>query len=298
MASPEAEQIRELLRSMGPIGSPTIAEQRTNAEAMWPAFTADCEGASYEPVDAGGVPAEKIVIEGADHSKVVYYLHGGGYTVGSIVTHRKLAAHIAKAAGRDGLLVDYRLAPEHPFPAGLDDAVTAYRWLVGTGVAPTDIAIAGDSAGGGLTLATALRLRDEATGLPGALVTLSPWTDLAMTGESLVTRREVDVLISPDDAENNTSPYIGDDPSVDAKHPLVSPLYADPTGLPRLLIQVGDDEVLLSDSTRFAESAEIAGVDVTIEIWPEMLHVFQMGAGTVPEATEAIAKIGAWLKAG
>jgi acetyl esterase/lipase len=260
---------------------------------MWPAFTAELPDASFEPVHAGGVPAEWIRYPDADTSRVILYLHGGGYSLGSIATHRKLAGHIARAAGSTALVIDYRLAPEHPFPAGLDDAVTAYQWLLAEGFRASDVAIAGDSAGGGLTVATAIRLRDERVELPDALVTLSPWTDLAHTGESLETNREKDLLLTSGD-NTGVEWYLGGG-HADEKHPLVSPLYADLDGLPRLLVQVGSDEILLDDSRRLAERADAAGVDVTIEIWDEMQHVFQMGVGNMPESTEAVAKIGAWL---
>jgi len=301
MASPEFEQVRQLLAAIPPGEPQSIEERRQASEQMWPAFTADVEEATYQPVDAGGVPAEWIRLPGADDQKVLFYLHGGGYTIGSIVTHRKLAAHIARAAGTSGLVVDYRLAPENPFPAGLDDAVTAFEWLLAQGVEADDVVLAGDSAGGGLALATAVRLRDEGRPSPGAIVALSPWTDLAMTGDSIVTKREVDVLIrlADDGLDPEVGFYVGGESSdVDAKHPLVSPLYADLAGLPRMLVQVGTDEVLLDDSTRLAARAEQAGVPVTLEVWPEMIHVFQMGAGRLPEATEAVARIGAWLRAG
>jgi monoterpene epsilon-lactone hydrolase len=292
MASPEAEQMLEMLKSMPKGEAKSVAENRAEADTLWPSFSSEPD-AIYEPVDAGGIPAEWLRPTGADGSRVVLYLHGGGYMQGSIVSHRKLATHIAAACGRTGLIIDYRLAPENPFPAGLDDAATAYKWLLAQGIAAGNIAVAGDSAGGGLTLALALRLRDEGVELPGALVCISPWTDLASTGDSIVTNKEVDLLIDPGESDA-VSWYLGDG-GADMKDPLVSPFYADYTGLPRLLIQVGGHEVLLDDSTRVAEKAEAAGVDVTLEIWPEMQHVFQMVYGTIPEATDAVGKIGAWV---
>ncbi len=283
------------MRHLPKDGTHSLEQRRRSAETMWPAFSAEIE-ASYERVGADGVPAEWIVPPLVHSSHVVLYLHGGGYCLGSIATHRKLAAHIATAAGCRGLIIDYRLAPEHPFPAGLDDAVTAYKWLLSQGVAPADIAVAGDSAGGGLTLATAIRLRDEGTALPEALVCLSPWTDLAMTGDSIMINVDNDFLIDPsDDRPGRWYLSAGE---ADAKHPLVSPLRADLHGLPRMLIQVGSHEVLLDDSIRLAESAETAGVEVCLEVWPAMQHVFQMVVGMVPEATEAVQRIGEWLRSG
>ncbi len=293
--SPQAEQIKQLLRALPkPETKPTIAEARASADSIWPLLTAELEGATYNPLTVAGRAAEWVVPPGLDDAPaVILYLHGGGYTLGSLTTHRKLVAHIAAAAARRALIVDYRLAPEHPFPAGLEDAVASYQWLLASGHRAADIAIGGDSAGGGLALATALSLRDAGEVMPGALVLLSPWTDLALTGETLITNADLDPLIEADEAEG-ISDYTG--PDYDVKHPLISPLYADLSGLPRMLIQVGSDEVLLSDSTRIADNAELVGVDCTIEVWEGMFHVFQMPVGNMPEANEAVAKIGAWLR--
>ncbi|MGH9171167.1 MAG: alpha/beta hydrolase [Acidimicrobiales bacterium] len=292
MASPEAQQMVEFLKALPKGEKKTLEESRAEAEAMWPAFTAEPD-ATFETADVGDVPAEWIRPAGCDPSRVVLYLHGGGYVQGSIASHRKLAAHISAACRSTGLIIDYRLAPEHPFPAGLDDAMTAYHWLLERGIKSKDIVVAGDSAGGGLALALALNLRDQGMELPGALVCLSPWTDLASTGDSIETNRSLDVFIEPGESEA-VAWYLGDG-GADVKDPLVSPLYADYSGMPRLLIQVGSHEVLLDDSTRVAEKAKAAGVDVTIEVWPEMQHVFQMVVGTIPEAGEAVAQIGTWL---
>ncbi len=220
------------------------------------------------------------------------YLHGGAYQLGSPATLRHLVAMLAAAAQAQALSVDYRLAPEHPFPAAVDDAVAAYRWLLAAGRDPASVAIAGDSAGGGLTLATLVALRDAGDPLPAAAVAISPWTDLALTGESLRTRAGADVMVKPAGMPESAALYLtGTDP----RHPYASPLYADLRALPPLLIQVGDAEVILDDSTRFAARARTAGVDVTLEIWDEMPHVFQAFAGLLPEADQAVARIGSWL---
>jgi acetyl esterase/lipase len=190
------------------------------------------------------------------------------------------------------LNVDYRLAPEHPFPAAVDDAVAAYRWLLTQGVGADRVVIAGDSAGGGLTLATLLALKDAGDPRPAGAVPISPWTDLEATGESMRTRVAVDKVIKPDELKAVVDWYAR---GADLKSPYLSPLHGDYAGLPPLLIQVGDAEVLLDDATRVADRAEAAGVDVTLEVWDEMPHVFQSFTGLLPEADEAIEHIGRWV---
>jgi acetyl esterase/lipase len=185
------------------------------------------------------------------------------------------------------------LAPEHPHPAAVDDSVTAYRWLLSQGVAPSRLAIAGDSAGGGLTIATLVALRDLGVPLPAAAVPISPWVDLEGTGETMATRADVDLLVTAAGLKMMADHFLA---GQDAREPLAAPLHADLTGLPPLYIQVGDEETLLDDSLRIAAKARDAGVDVTVDVFPEMQHVFQMGAGSVPEADEAIVRIGAYLR--
>lgn len=246
------------------------------------------DGVTSEVVSAGGVPAEMIENEGAATDRVVLYLHGGGYVAGSIDSHRNLTGHLAKAAGIRVLALHYRLAPENPHPAPVEDAVAAYRWLLDEGYAPDHIVISGDSAGGGLALATLIALRDQQVALPAAAVPMSPWVDMEGEGESMVTRADADPMVDRNMLLQMTDLFLGDG---DPKDPLAAPLHADLSGLPPLLIQVGDAEVLLDDSTRFAAKAKAAGVDVSLEVWPEMVHVFQASAGFVPEANEAIARI-------
>lgn len=246
-----------------------------------------------EAVVAGGVPGEWIVPPGAEESRVLLYLHGGGYVIGSVNTHRDMVSRIARAAQARALAIDYRLAPEHPFPAAVEDATAAYRWLLASGMPAERIVIAGDSAGGGLTLATLLALRDAGDLLPAAAVCISPWTDLAVTGESMDTKADVDPMIRKAEAIEGAKLYLA---GADPKTPLASPLYADLSGLPHLLIQVGTHETLQDDSVRLAERARAAGVDVTLEQWEEMIHVWHFFAFILPEAQQAIDRIGQFVR--
>jgi acetyl esterase/lipase len=295
MASEELAAVNELLRGID-MGDLTIAERRAAFESV---ASPAPPGTTVEPVDAGGVPAEWVIAAGVQSTRVLLYLHGGAYQVGSPATLRRMIALISAAAQARVLSVDYRLAPEHPFPAAVDDAQAAYRFLLNSdadhgGTDPAAIAIAGDSAGGGLTLATLVALRDAGDPLPAAAVAMSPWTDLALTGESLSTRADVDVMIRPDGMRDDAAMYLA---GADPRHPYASPLYADLHGLPPILIHVGDAEVILDDSTRFAAKARAAGVDVTLEVWDQMPHVWHAFAGLLPESDQAIERIGAWLQA-
>ncbi len=297
MASPQATKLKEALRLFRDqsLNKPqaSLAEMRTAAIAFGN-LTSEPAGVTCTPVDAGGIPAQWLTPEGAATEQVLMYVHGGGYVMMSAETHRKMVGHIAKAAGCRALNVDYRLAPEHPHPAAVNDAVTAYQWLLAQGIKPSAIALAGDSAGGGLCLATALKLRDLGVPLPAALAPISPWTDMEGTGESMRTRAALDLIVSPPAISQLSGVFLQ---GGSARDPYASPLYANLKGLPPIYIQVGDEEVLLDDSVRFADLAKKAGVDITLEIFPEMQHVFQIAAGALPEADAAVAKIGAWLKA-
>jgi monoterpene epsilon-lactone hydrolase len=288
MASEELQVVLELLRGID-LDDMTVTERRaaTASVAQAPA------GTHLAAADAGGVPAEWVTAAGVADGRVIMYLHGGAYQLGSPATLRHLVALLSAAAQARAFSVDYRLAPEDPFPAAVDDAVAAYRWLLAAGHDPASVAIAGDSAGGGLTLATMVALRDSGDRLPAAAVAMSPWTDLALTGESLRTRADADVMITPAGMQQTAALYLA---GADPRHPYASPLYADLHGLPPILIHVGDAEVILDDSTRFATRAHLAGVDVTLEIWDEMPHVFQAFAGLLPEADQAVAQIGSWLR--
>lgn len=245
-----------------------------------------------QPVTAGGVEAEWVHPCEAPKERVLLYLHGGAYVMGSRNTHRAMAAHIARACGMRGLLLDYRLAPEHPFPAALDDAVAAYRWLINNRIEARNIVVAGDSAGGGLALATLLAVRNAGAPLPAAAVCITPWTDLAMTGDSLKSRAKSEPRVTLQSLSLGRH-YLGDN---DPRLPLISPLYADLAGLPPLLIHAGSDDILLSDSKRLAERARSAGVQVTLEEWERMWHVFHLHVPQLPEARRAIDAIGAFVR--
>ncbi len=247
-----------------------------------------------ETVDAGGVPAVWISTPGVLNEQVILYLHGGGYVAGSIKSHENLAARLSRVSKLRVLLIDYRLAPEHIFPAAIEDSTKAYRWLVSNEeILPKDMIIGGDSAGGGLTIATLVKLRDDGDKLPVAAVCLSPWTDLAVTGDSIKTNADIDPFVPAVAVEIMAKLYYGDE---DAKNPLVSPLYANLHGLPPLLIQVGTAEVLLDDSIRVADRAKAAGVDVQLEIWQDMIHVFAAFAEWAPEGQQGIEQINEFIQ--
>lgn len=256
------------------------------------------EGVCVQPTTIEGVTgvqgrqAEWLIPDGAANDKVILYTVGGGYMSGSCVDHRAMVAKITQGSGIKTLLFDHRLAPEDPYPAALEDAVAAYRWLLAQGIAPGKIMIAGESAGGGLCLATLLALRDQGDPLPAAAVALSPWTDLTLTGESLQTRLQASID-PPNMSAVCSKYYVGDH---DPRLPWISPLYGDLHGLPPLFICVGTYETLLDDSTRFAEKAAAAGVEVTLRVWESMIHCFPLMAPLFPEATQALAETCAFIK--
>jgi epsilon-lactone hydrolase len=244
-----------------------------------------------KPVVADDVPGEWLIPPDASPRSVILYLHGGGWTLGWSNVHCKMVAHLCRAAASRALAVDYRLAPEYPFPAALEDCLTAYRWLLRSGTLPQDIVIAGDSAGGNLTLATLMSLRDAGSPLPAAALCLSPMTDLEGTGESFRTKK--DPAQTAEFALAMARHYAG---KQDLRLPLLSPHYGDLRGLPPLLIHVGGDEILLSDATRLADKARAAGVDVTLVVWPRMWHVWHLLAPSLPEARQAVDAIGAFIR--
>jgi len=253
------------------------------------------KGVTKQATRAGGRYAEWLRPTGSTNDRVILYLHGGAYVLCSCNTHRALAMRIAVASAASVLLLDYRLAPEHPFPAALDDAVAAYRELISDqGIAPGRIALAGDSAGGGLALALSLRLRDEGMPLPAAVICLSPWTDLELANPSVTSRASRDIFFpTTERLHRSAAMYAGD---LLLAHPYMSPIHADLHGLPALMIQVGDDEILLDDSRLLAQRAQAAGVDVSLRVWPGMWHVWQAFAPLFKEANEAIRDIGTFIR--
>lgn len=291
MASNELQMIIDTLRSSPKMPDLSIEEQRAQMEVGLTQFQLQTD-VRCDPVDAGGVPAEWITTPGVVAERVIYYLHGGGYVMGSINTHREMVSRLSRAASARVLIIDYRLAPENPFPAAVDDSLSAYRWLLSVGVDPARLVIAGDSAGGGLTVATLISLRDAGESLPQAGICLSPWVDLECVGECMVTRAERDPVLSRDISLMLAKAYLGD---TDPRTPLASPIYADLTGLPPLLIQVGTAEVLFDDATRLADHARAAGVDVILEPWDDMIHVWHMFAAILPEGQQAIDRIGEFI---
>ena len=250
-------------------------------------------GVRIEADRINGLYVEWLTPKGRMDGKLLLYLHGGGYVVGSCDMYRQFVSHIAHAGQIRTLLPEYRLAPEHRFPAAIDDSVAIYRSLLAMGIKAGDIMIAGDSAGGGLAVATLLALRDAGDPLPAAAVLLSPYLDLTGSGESMRTRAAQDPFFRAEDLPSAADHYC--EPH-QRRFPLVSPVFADVEGLPPMFIQVGDDEILLSDSERFTDACIAAGIAVELEIWPEMWHMFQMFVGKMPEARHAVNKIGQYIR--
>jgi monoterpene epsilon-lactone hydrolase len=269
---------------------PQMREWRKAAERFIPNPPADTQTLV---LDAGGVPAVRVISGASRRDRHILYLHGGGFISGSSSLYRHVTWRFAAAASAGLLSVDYRLAPEHPFPAALEDAVTAYRWLLAEGADTRHIVVMGDSAGGNLAFAMLLKARDEGLPLPAAAVGLSPWLDLALTGPSLRLNADADPMVNAGDAPRLVEYYLR---GADPRDPYASPLYGDPAGLPPTLLQVGSDEVLRDDSVRMAEKLRAAGCHVELEIWPSMPHVWHLFAPVLPEARQAIARVGSFLE--
>ncbi|MGD9880657.1 MAG: alpha/beta hydrolase [Reyranella sp.] len=292
MTIAQLESLVSLLRSRPAPAVPVVAEARARFEKMAD-FLGGAPDAKCEMVDAGGVPAEWVAPPGHDPQRAILYLHGGGYVIGSLATHRRLAYDIAAACGARVLLIDYRLAPEHPFPAAVEDAAKAWRWLLQQGFAPNRLAIAGDSAGGGLTIATLVNLRDQKLGLPACAVAISPWVDLEGLGNSMATRSAQDPIVQKDSLKWFAAQYLG---TTAATTPLAAPLHANLDGLPPILVQAGTAETLLDDATRIAEKLHTAGVEVRLAIWPNMLHVFPLFAPILSEGRDGCLEIGSFIR--
>ncbi len=285
------DQVVQLLRERFSVPAKTIAEVRERFEQLAAELPPAEVPATLDGVDAGGVPGIWVSTPQANRDEVILFLHGGGYNCGSTYVYTDFMTRLSHACGARVLGIDYRLAPEHKFPAALDDAVTAYRWLL-TQCAPHQITFVGDSAGGGLGLCTLVALRDSGEPLPARAICLSPWTDLEGLGESVKTKDKSDPWIRGDRITLSSRLYVKE---TDYRNPLAAPLHADPTGLPPLLILVGSEETLLDDSTRFAEKAQRAGVDVTLEIWDGMIHVWPFFAGILPEGMLAFQRMGGFI---
>jgi epsilon-lactone hydrolase len=266
-----------------------IIGARKGFERMVSKFNNHLSGFSYRQFDIHGMKCEWINPDGSDATRVLLYFHGGGYATGSINTHRALVSQIARYAGIQAMVIDYRLAPEHKYPAPIEDAVKAYEWLLAEGFLPQHIAFGGDSAGGGITLGTLLYLRDHNRPLPQCAIALSPWTDLTLSGQSYHEKKDHDPMLVHEAFPLWVKNYMGDTPP-DA--PYASPLLQDLKGLPSIYIQVGEEEMLLSDSVEFGAKAQTAGVHVTLEVFAKKFHVFNAFWRVLPKAREANKKLG------
>lgn len=282
MKDPEIGGIREFLANSD-FPEDTI-ELRKSYDGMSELFPPAAD-VTLEKVSANGVSAEWSSTPGAAQDRVIMYVHGGGYVIGSVASHRHLVTELGRAAGTRALSLDYRLAPEHPFPAAVDDALAGYRFLLAQGFAPTKIAIAGDSAGGGLTVATLLAIKDAGLEQPACGFCISPWVDLEALGNSMTTQASLDPMVQKDGLMGMAAAYLN---GANARSPLAAPLYGDMSGLAPLLIQVGSAETLLDDSTRLASVAGAAGVEVNLQVWPEMIHVWHFFHPMLGAARHAI----------
>lgn len=292
MPSKELQQVLQLIRERVSKDPQPIEVMRAEFEMNARMFKVAGE-IRCETVRIGQLEAEWVIPPESIDGRVLLYLHGGGYVMGSINTHREMVSRICRAGALRGLIPAYRLAPEHPYPAALEDAVSVYRWLLAEGINPRRIVIAGDSAGGGLAIATLVTLRDKGYPLPAACVCISPWVDLEGNGESMTTRAGVDPIVQHEGILFMAKTYLS---GADPRTPLAAPLYADLKDLPPMLIQVGTSEILLDDAKRLAARAKEAGMEVVLEIWDEMFHVWHFFSSLLPEGREAIDHIGQFIR--
>ena len=292
MSSEQLAALKATLRERGKPENPTVVEMRARIAEVGERFPAPAE-AEVTPVTVAGRPAEWVAAPGSSADRAVLYLHGGGYVIGSCDTHRNLAYNLSAASKARVLLLDYRLAPESPFPAAVEDAVAAYCWLLDEGFAPGRLSIGGDSAGGGLTVAVLVALRYRGQPMPAAGLCLSPWVDMEGVGASMTAKADEDPTLNHEVLLWFSERYLA---GADARAPLAAPIYADLAGLPPLLVQVGTAEVLLDDSLRLAECARAAGVDVSLDVAYDMMHVWHLFEPVLDEAGEAIARAGAFLR--
>ena len=292
MADPEMIRLREIIASRP--RATEIAQMRIDADERAKAFVLPGD-VTVQPVDANGVKAEWTSTPDADASSVILYLHGGGYVICSLQSHRHLVAEVGRAAGTRTLAIDYRLAPEHPFPAAVEDTVAAYRYLLDRGIRPERIALAGDSAGGGLVVGAMLAFREAGLPMPGCGWCISPWVDMEALGASFVDRAEADPTVQKATIEMMAQWYLG---GADPRHPHAAPIYGDLRGLPPLLIQVGAVETLLDDSIALARKAGTADVPVELQIWPEMIHIWHIFFPMLSAGRRAIAAGGSFVRNG
>ena len=289
--SKELDTVLEMIRARSAEVRKTTDDDRLSYERIMSTLPLD-DDIETERVGVNGIPAEWIIAPESQENRVVLYLHGGGYLFGSARTHRVMLAHMARAANARVLALDYRLAPEIPFPAPVEDSVSAYRWLLAEGISAKKMVIGGDSAGGGLAVAALVALRAVGEPMPAAGVCISAWTDMESTGQSHTTNAESDPSVSKERLLKIAKVYLdGKEPTA----PLASPIHADLTGLPPLLLQVGSIEVLLDDSTLLKSRAKAAGVSVEMEVWDDMPHVWHHYAPILPEARKAIGRIGEFV---
>ncbi|HXI67794.1 MAG TPA: alpha/beta hydrolase, partial [Steroidobacteraceae bacterium] len=291
MEQTDIATIRALLGSKPrPVGWAARRQRLDEIGSVWPVAS----DVTLAPVDVNGIAGEWSTVPGSDSSRALLFLHGGGYCSGSIISHRRMVSEAGRAAGVRTLAIAYRLAPENPFPAAFDDALNAWHFLRHHGIAAEHIAIGGDSAGGGLSLAVALKLRNIKERLPACLWLVSPWTDLTMSGSTLVTKDAVDPLIHKGYLCELADAYLGR--VADRKDPSVSPLFAELTGMPPVLIQVGSAETLLDDSVRLAAAAGQADVPVSLEIWPHMIHAWHLWNARLEPGREALGSAGTFMR--
>lgn len=290
MSDPELDAVRAAI--VANPRPPGLAERRARLDALGAQFPLPAD-VRTDRVEANGVSAEWTITQAADASRVLLFLHGGGYASGSIASHRTMVAEAGRMAGMRTLAPEYRLAPENPFPAALHDALAAYRFLLSSGIEPGRIVIGGDSAGGGLTLAMLISLRDAGDALPAAAWCISPWTDLEMTGRSIAGKADVDPMIQREYLQDLAAAYLG---GGSARNPLISPLHANLRRLPPLLIQVGSAETLLDDSVRLAGAAGAADVAVRLEVYPEMIHVWPLFHQRLAAGRRALESAGRFMR--
>ncbi len=292
MAQSEIDKVRALLRSKPrPVGWAERRQRLDDIGSVWPA----ADDVKLEAVDVNGVPGEWSITPNSDASRVLMFFHGGGYCSGSIVSHRRMVTEAGRAARTRTLAIAYRLAPEHPFPAAYDDALTAWRFLRKQGVPAGRIAVGGDSAGAGLAIGLIGQLRDANDECPACAWLVSPWTDLTISGSTFASKDAVDPIIHKEYLNELADAYLP--PRMDKRDPRVSPLYADLTRFPPLLIQVGSAETLLGDATRFASAAGVADVRVTLEIWPHMIHAWPLWNAHLEAGRRALVNAGAFIRA-